>query len=112
MPKATDTNIMNRRALLTMAVTVPAAAAVAAVPMAAAAPADHAHVVKVAIDRIADQLLTVPIATIAENNEHIVFAVRLPREALGPDLDLVGLAADPKLGADLAEMMAARGLRP
>jgi len=113
MPKATNKNITNRRAFLSMAAAVPAAVAVAAAPIAAAAPADHragkaAIDPRTVIDLVANQFLTVPLATIAEDDHHVVIAMRLPREA-SPDYDgLLALAYDDKFGADVAAWIAER----
>src|ERR1700738_5344560 len=64
-------------------------AVVAGAPPVAAAPADHPAGAKAdpraTIDRFGNELLKVNIAAIAENDQHIVFAVRVPREILGPN---------------------------
>jgi hypothetical protein len=114
MPKAKEFNTTNRRAFLsTMAVAVPAvvvgapmAAALADYPAGAKADRDP----RAAIDQFANALLMVNVAAIAENDQHVVYSVRVPREALGSDPHrLLGARlADDKFGADLAAWMAAR----
>ena len=122
MPQAKESHTMNRRALLaTMAVTVPAAVAVAAAPTAAAladASADSAFAFppgldpKSVVDRFAELFRHVNIAAIDESDEHVVYAVRLPRETSGPDAPclagLAGLHDDATFGADLAAWIGAR----
>jgi hypothetical protein len=49
----------------------------------------------------------VNISAIAENDHYVLYAVRVPREALGPDPYPSGMADD-KFGADLAAYIAAR----
>jgi hypothetical protein len=105
MPQAEETHTMNRRVLLSTMVAVPAAAAVAAAPITAAAAAIDP---RVAIDRFAELFLQVSIAEIAENDEHAVYAVRLPRDASPNHDGLVALAYDDRFGADLAAWIAER----
>jgi hypothetical protein len=84
-----------------------------AAPMAAA-PADRPAGTKAerdpraAIDQFANELLKVNIAAINENDQYVVYSVRVPREALGPDLYRLGGLDDDKFGADLAAWIAAR----
>jgi hypothetical protein len=87
MPKANDCNTTNRRAFLTtMAAAVPAV--VAGAPIAAAALADSPArakpeiSLKDGIDYFANMMLMVPISAIAENDQFVVYTVRVPREAL------------------------------
>jgi hypothetical protein len=110
MPKADEFNTTNRRAFLSMAVAVPAV--VAGLAPAAAALADHPAGAKAdpraTIDQVANELLKVNIAAIAENDQHVVYSVRVPREALVPDPYRLGGLNDDKFGADLAAWIAAR----
>jgi hypothetical protein len=87
MPKANEVNITSRRSFVTtmaMAVAVPT---VAGAPMAAA-PADQPArtkpeiSLKDGIDYFANMMLMVPISAIAENDQFVVYTVRVPREAL------------------------------
>jgi hypothetical protein len=99
----------NRRAFLsTIAVAVPAV--IAGAPMAAAAPADRAAGLWTftgALDYFAGMLRPFPICAIAETDQYITFAVRVPRESLGPDPYPAALADD-KVGAEIAALVAAR----
>jgi hypothetical protein len=59
------------------------------------------------IDEFVERFLEVNIAAIAEDDDNVVFAVRVPRESLGPDPYPAGLADD-TVGADIAASIAAR----
>jgi hypothetical protein len=112
MPNAANKNTTSRRDFLsTLAVAVPTV--VAGAPMAAAALADQPARAKEgtspteAIEQFANMLLMVNVATVAEDDQHVVFSVRVPRQALRPDPYTAGLA-DEKFGADVAAYLAAR----
>lgn len=110
MSKAKKQNITNRRTLLTMAAAVPAV--IAGAPMATAAladrPAKAAFDPRVLLELLAEQDLTVNISTAAENDQYVVYSVRVPREASLDHDHLVALGDDAKFGADLAAWLAAR----
>jgi hypothetical protein len=97
-----------RRAFLaTMAVAIPAVAG--AVPMAAVAahPVSPHPDLKAGMDWLGNLTLQVNIAGIAEDDDYVVYSVRVPREALGPEPYPLGMA-DVKFGEDLAALVAAR----
>jgi hypothetical protein len=82
-------------------------------PKAAAALADPPAGLKAemslkeAIDYFGNMMLEVNISAIAENDQHVLYTVRVPRESLGPDPYPCGLA-DEKFCADVSAFMAAR----
>jgi hypothetical protein len=65
-------------------------------------------VVKVPIDVFANALLEVNVVEIAENAEHIVFAVRVPVEVVPDHAGLIALAGDDALGEKFAAFLVAR----
>jgi hypothetical protein len=111
MPEAEKLNTTSRRAFLsTMAVAVPAV--VAGAPIAAAALADppaQAKSMKDGMDWLANVMLSFPISGVAENDEFVVYSVRVPREAfLGSDPYPCPQLGDEKFAADVVAFMAAR----
>jgi hypothetical protein len=107
MPQAEESNNTNRRAFLATMAAVPALVA-GAVPMAADHPVSPHSDMRAGIDWLANVTLGVNIACIAENDEHVVYSVRvLPREALGPEPYPLGMTDD-AFGEDLAALVAAR----
>jgi hypothetical protein len=113
MPQTEKLDTTSRRSLLaTLAAAVPAA--VAGAPMAAAALADQPAQAKPEINLmdganwLANAMLTVNIAAIGQDDKHILYTVRVPREALlGSDPYPYGLT-DERFCADVAAFMAAR----
>jgi hypothetical protein len=125
MPEAEKSNITKCAFLSTMAVA--GTAVVAGAPLAAAALADPAAKAggdpqsnaavgwetrdpKAWIDRFFEMLLAVNISEIAESDEHVLYAIRVPREVALSNNDLLAVdrLADDTLGADLAAWLAAR----
>ena len=114
MPKAGKLNIENRRSVLaTSAAAVPAV--VTGAPMAAAALADRPAQAKPqinyqdGIDWLKNAMISVPLCHLAENDEHILYSVRVPRAAfLGSDPYPVPGLADERFCADVAAYLAAR----
>jgi len=114
MVKAAQSNTTSRRDFLsTIAVAIPTV--VVGAPMAAAALVDQPARAKEgtspreAIDYFANMLLTVDISAIAEDDQYVLYTVRVPREALGAadPYPYPGLA-DRELCADVAAYLAAR----
>jgi hypothetical protein len=61
------------------------------------------------MDRLCDEMLTVPLAAIAEGDQHVLYTVRVPREALlGSDPYPCPAMDDEKFTADVVAYLAAR----
>jgi hypothetical protein len=63
---------------------------------------------KASIDRFVNMVLMVNFIEIGENDQHVEYAVRVPREARLNDDMLLAFHDDDTFGADLAAWLAAR----
>jgi len=114
MPQAEKLNTTNRRTLLaTLAAAVPAV--IVGAPIAAAALADQPTPAKPEMsfkdghDWLAEVMLSVPIAAVAQNDSHVVYSVRVPLEALlGRYPYPCPAMANEKFQADIVAYVAAR----
>ena len=61
-----------------------------------------------AISRFCDMLAQVNITEIAENDQHVVFAVRVPIDLALDNADLLALCCDARFGTDLGRWLKAR----
>ena len=61
-----------------------------------------------AISRFCDMLAQVNITEIAENDQHVVFAVRVPIDLALDNADLLALCRDATFGTDLGRWLKAR----
>jgi hypothetical protein len=61
-----------------------------------------------AITKFCDMLAEVNITEISENDQHVVFAVRVPIDLALDNAELLVLNRDDRLGTDLGRWLAAR----
>jgi hypothetical protein len=64
-----------------------------------------------AITRFCDMLAQVNITEIAETDQHVVFAVRVPIDLGLDNANLLALCRDDRFGTDLGRWLAARATR-